>query len=386
MPIPSRFVPAFAPATLQQLETAGARLQVKKPLFFRSAYTAFVVENERRTFAPIVVVESSRIARWWCSCNEQLRHGDLCRHLAVVVASASSDDGTLTNDRYEASFWRSIGFESFVERRELADDGGDDQRELMLRKYAMTPQEQELVKRGAGSTRLLWESSPWYRWSKLQFLRFGDAAGATLAIENEARLVVGSDRIEVPRSAVEYIVEAGIAEASGFGVARESLTPLLRIEWTKDRALRFSPVLLAGDGRIHERESLPRFGRFFFDGTTFATPRDAAPMFGDARRKEQASLFEVRPSSGLPFDRETVIAEAEVLPFLERHRRELASLPPELVPENLRKARTLTPEDEVLFDFASARNELLDVAITFRAGEQEISAHDIAAARKKKQR
>ena len=384
--IPSRFVPAFAPATLQQLETAGARLQVKAPLFFRSAYTAFVVENERRTFAPIVVVESSRIARWWCSCNEQLRHGDLCRHLAVVVASASSDDGTLTNDRYEASFWRSIGFESFVERRELRDDGGNDQRELMLRKYAMTPQEQELVKRGAGSTRLLWESSPWYRWSKLQFLRFGDAAGATLAIEEEARLVVGDDRIAVPRSAVEYIVEAGIAEASGFTVARESLTPSLRVEWTADRALRFSPVLLASEERIHERESLPRFGRFFFDGTTFATPRNAAPMFGDARRNEQASLFEVKPSSGLPFDRATIIGEADVLPFLERHRRELASLPPALVPENLRKARTLTADDEVLFDFASARNELLDVAITFRAGEQEISAGEIAEARKKKQR
>ncbi|MCU1348949.1 MAG: helicase, superfamily [Acidobacteria bacterium] len=389
MPIPSRFISAFAPTTLQQVEAVGSRLQVKAPLFFRSAYTAFVVENERRTFAPIVVVEASRIARWWCSCNEQLRHGDLCRHLAVVVVSASADDGTLTNDRYEASFWRSIGFESFMERRELAADSSDDQRELMLRKYAMTPQEQALMKRGAGSTRLLWEASPWYRWSKGQFLRFGDASGATLAIDGDggdAHLAVADARVAVPRGAVEYVVEAGLAVASGFTVAREALTPSLRVELTRDRALRFAPVLLTDDGRQHERDALPRYGRFFLDGTTFATPRNAAPMFGDARRNEQASLFEARPSSGLPFDRETLIAEAEVLPFLERHRRELAALPDGLAPEELRRARTLTGDDEVLFDFAAARNELLDVAVTFRGGEQAISAADIAEARNKKQR
>jgi len=389
MPVPSRFSSAFAPATLKQLEGAGSRLQVKAPLFFRSAYTAFVVENERRTFAPIVVVESSRIARWWCSCNEQLRHGDLCRHLAIVVANASSEDGTLTNERYEASFWRSIGFESFAERRELAGTEVSDAanaRELMLRKYAMTAQEQQLMKRGAGSTRLLWESSPWYGWSKDQFLRFGDATGATLVMNGSAHLVVGGERIEVPSGAVEYLVEAGLAGASGFTVARETLTPSLRVELTRDRTLRFAPVLMTGEGRVHDRHLLPRYGRFFLDGLTFATPRNAPPMYGDARGRDQSSLFEVRPSSGLPFDRETIVAEAEVLPFIERHRRELASLPASLAATELRNARTLTGDDEVLFDFAAARNELLDVAITFRGGGQQVSAGEIAEARKREER
>src|SRR6185436_9849991 len=109
--IPSRFLSAFSTSTLRQLDNVAKKIEVRKPLFFRSAYTAYVRENERRSFQPIIVVDSTRVAQWRCSCSEQLRHGDLCRHLALVLAHASSDDGSLLNERYEASFWRSIGFE-----------------------------------------------------------------------------------------------------------------------------------------------------------------------------------------------------------------------------------------------------------------------------------
>src|SRR5437660_6728835 len=111
MPIPSCFLSAFDPSTLQQLDAARSRMEVRSPLFFRSVYTARVIESGRRTFAPVIAVEASRITRWWCRCNEELRLGDLCRHLALVLGGAAADDGSLTGDRYEASIWRSIGFE-----------------------------------------------------------------------------------------------------------------------------------------------------------------------------------------------------------------------------------------------------------------------------------
>jgi superfamily II DNA or RNA helicase len=384
MSIASQFLPAFQPSTLQQLELMGAKLRVKDPLFFRAAYTAFVIENERRTYSPVAVIEGGKIGRWWCTCSEQMRYGDLCRHLAVVMRSASDDDGILANERYESSFWRSVGYESFSEARPLAEHEPDT-REVMLRRYALTAQEQELVRRGAGSTRLQWEASPWYRWSKARFLRHGDVAGSTIRLSGgEVTLVAGSDEIGVPRNAVEYLVEAGVAAASGFEVERDSLTPSLRVELTPERALRFTPVLLSRDGAAHDRQSLTRFGRFFLDGAVFRTPRAVPPLFGESSSKEQSSLFDMRRSGGLPFDRETVIAEAEVMDFVQRHRRVFASLPPSLAEDAIRQATTLSPDDEVLFDFAPANDELLDLAITFRSGSDSISAREIATARKAK--
>src|SRR5260370_1447280 len=163
MPIPSRFTSAFSQSTLRQLDAAKSRIEVRSPLFFRAVYTAVVVENARRTFAPIVAVEASRIARWWCRCSEELRLGDLCRHLAFVLKNAAAEDGSLIGERYEASLWRAIGFESFLEGRTL-DASSTDPRDELLRKWALTAQEQALVRRGAGSTRLQWEASPWYPW------------------------------------------------------------------------------------------------------------------------------------------------------------------------------------------------------------------------------
>src|SRR6185295_4685222 len=105
----------------------------------------YVRENERRSFQPIIVVDSTRVAQWRCNCSELLRHGDLCRHLALVLAHASSEDGSLLNERYEASFWRSIGFESFSVGRTM-EETPPDQRELLLRRYVITGQEEELLR------------------------------------------------------------------------------------------------------------------------------------------------------------------------------------------------------------------------------------------------
>ena len=365
MPIPSRYLRAFSPSTIRQLETIGSKVVVRAPLFFRSAYTAMVVENERRTFTPVVVVEAAKIARWSCTCSEQLRDGDLCRHLAFVITSASTTDGRLANERYEASFWRAIGYASFVEGRQLGVAAASDHRDELLRKYTLTAQEQELMKRGVGSSRLQWESSPWFRWSRAHFLKHGDAPGARLQIGENVQLLIDDERIDVPRNAVESLVDAGIAAASGYSVVPELLTPSLRVSF--DGRLVFTPVLDARD-----RDALPRFGRFFLDGTTFTTARNAPPMFADPVAAGQTALFEARPVTGLPLDRTTIISGEDVLPFVRKHRHELANLGIE--------ART--EAEEVTFDFRPAQNELLDVAITF----DDITAAEIAEARKKKER
>jgi superfamily II DNA or RNA helicase len=385
--IPSRFVSAFSPSTIQQLDAVAKRLAIRSPLFFRSAYTAYVVENERRTFAPIVVVDPAKVTRWWCSCNEQLRFGDLCRHLAVVLATSSNADGQLTNERYEASFWRSVGFESFSEGRPVAEPPLD-KREELLRRYVMTEQELELLRRGAGSTRTKWESSAWYRWSKEQFIRFGDGDGAMLSIrDGGAQLALGDSELVIPKSAVEYVISAGdgaIARASGFTLAPESITPSLRLELTPSFALKLVPVVIDSVGAVHDRASLPRFGRWFQLGEMFATLRDVPLLFGDSGARGQAALFDVRPATGLPFDRETLIPESEVFAFVSKHRHALSLMPRELVPQPLRDARFFDEKDEVSYDFAPATSELLDVDVVLHCGGESIPAADIAAARKEK--
>src|SRR5205807_5195481 len=133
-----------------------------------------------------------------------------------------------------------------------------------------------------------------------------------------------------------------------------------KIELTAARTLRFIPVLLAGK-TVHVRATLPRFGQFFLlesagkpakqvavplatqqrqqpsnpatqqpgNAATpvtqqpriqgrFASPAPPEPMFAERGPTVQSSLFDVRPASGLPLDRETVIAEEHVFAFVEK--------------------------------------------------------------------
>ena len=71
VPVPDRYRSSFSPATLQTLETHRARFRVSDPLFFRSAYTADVTENERRTFRPILIVSAGadRFTMMRCACQ-----------------------------------------------------------------------------------------------------------------------------------------------------------------------------------------------------------------------------------------------------------------------------------------------------------------------------
>ncbi|HEX2835220.1 MAG TPA: DEAD/DEAH box helicase [Thermoanaerobaculia bacterium] len=387
MPVPDRYRSAFSSSTLKTIEMHASRFRVSDPLFFRSAYTANVTESERRTFQPVVVLEAARVLSSRCTCVAWMRADDLCRHAAVLLEKLNSDDGTLPAERFDASVWRAIAFASFSDGREMSADEGDP-RETLLRKYVMTEQEQALLKRGSGSTRLQFEASPWYRWSKQMFLKANGTEARLELRDRDFALRVGESLVPLPETAVEHVVNAApeLVSASGFEIAPQSLTPSLRIEIMRTRALRFSPVLLGSGGVVLDRALTPKYGRFFFAGGRFASPAAAAPMFAEKTSQSQGLLFEVRASAGLPYDRETVLAEAEVFAFVERHREELAKLPPALAPETLRNAQPVRLEGDVIFDFTRTDNDFLEVQITFETlaggAAEPITASEIAKARR----
>ncbi len=384
MSVPDRFRSSFSPATLQTLEAHQSRFKVTDPLFFRGAYTADVTENERRTFRPILVANGDKFTLTRCVCQPTMRDHDLCRHLGILVAHMTDETGVMAAERFEHSIWRAIAFASFGEGREVVADGVTDPRELLLRKYALTPGEQQLLERGSGSQRLQFESSPWYRWAKEMFVRGADARIAFrdggFHLEGPA-LSLGT--VAVPATAIEHIITHApeVVTRSGFEIAAQTLTPALRIEITRMRALRFTPVLLGSAGVVHERTLLPKFGKFFLAGNRLASPAPADPMFAERAESGQTALFEVRPSAGLPYDRETIIDEHDVFAFVERHRDELAQMPESLAPEAVRNARPVRLDGEVIFDFVSS-DAFLEIEITFLAGDETISAADIARARR----
>lgn len=368
--VPDRFRSSFSPGTLKIVEAQSAKLQLREPLFFRGAHTANVVENERRSFSPIVVVESGGIAKARCTCIGWMKLGDLCRHLAVLVERSADGEGVLPSERFETSIWRAIAFASFNDGREIGTDGYTDPREHLLRKYVLTQTEQELLRRGSGSARLQFEASHWYRWAVDMFER-----GTTASLELRDGVFHLND-VALPASAVEPLVTSGVAASNGFEVVHDALTPSLRIE-IEDGALKFTPVLIAA--QIHPRAALPRFGRFFLIGNRFASATPAMPMFIERSAREQATLFEVRPTAGLPYDRETIIAAEDVFRFVETHREELSAMPPELAPECVRDAKPVRLDGEVTFDFAPPHRDLLEVDISFAHG---VRASDLAKARR----
>ncbi|HEX8171606.1 MAG TPA: DEAD/DEAH box helicase [Thermoanaerobaculia bacterium] len=381
MPLPDRYRSAFSPSTLKTIAAHGASFRVEAPLFFRGAYTANVTEHERRTMQPVIVLDAARVVSWRCGCNPAMRANDLCRHIAVLLDVVGDADGRMPAERFDASVWRAVGFASFSEGHTI-EANGVDPREALLRKYALTEQEHELLRRGSGSMRLQFETSPWYRWSKSMFL---DAADARLELSDGAfRLHARGEVVPLPASAIEHVLATApeVVTASGFELAPLALEPSLRIEITRARTLRFSPVLLGSGGALYERRALPQFGRWFLTGNRFASAAPAAPMFVERADAPQASLFEVRASGGVPHDRETVIAEDDVFAFVERHRDELARMPEALAPESIRGAHPVRLDDEVVFDFATPESSLLEVTISFRAGGEWIAAPEIARARR----
>lgn len=422
MPVPDRYRSSFSASTLQTIETHAARFRVSDVLFFRSAYTADVTENERRMFRPLLVVSGERFTLFRCGCQAMMPAHDLCRHLAVMVSELSGTGGSpavrvselsgtggppaarvselggtsgqLVAEAFEQSVWRAIAFASFSEGREIYEASFADPREQLLRKYALTEQEQQLLKRGSGSARLLFESSAWYRWSKEMFLRAEAGETRVEFRDGTFHLRAGEGApIALPAAAVEHVIASApeILVRSGFELVPQSLTPSLRIEITRARALRFTPVLLAG-AVVHDRLQLPRFGKFFLTGNRLSSVIASPPMFAEKAAGGQVALFEVRPSAGLPYERESLVGEEDAYAFVERHHEELALMPEALAPDEVRNARPVRLEGDVIFDFerpdpASSRRledatALLEVTITFDAHGHSLSAADLARARR----
>jgi superfamily II DNA or RNA helicase len=403
--VPERFRSAFREATLATIQRQAGRFQLRGVLFFRGASTAYVIESERRSFQPMLVVDSRRVISARCACDPGMKTDDLCRHLGILLARTADANGALPFERFETSVWRAIGFAASTEGRSIAIDGESDPRELLLRKSALTEQEQALLKRGSGSARLQWESSAWYRWAQAQFADDPLCESVLLTLR-DGSLMLGD--VAVPAAAVEQIVTDGIAARCGFEVMPLSMTASLRIELTPDRALRFVPVLLRHNdeenvGRtlqsdfllsrgensrtgesdlrhtIYVRADLKQFGRFFLVDGGFASIQPAAPMFVEQRSNTQAMLFDERPASGIALERETTIAEDEVFAFLERHREELAAMPAALAPDCVRNAKPVRLEGDVTFDFGAPRGNALEVAIIFETG---VTAAEIVRARR----
>jgi superfamily II DNA or RNA helicase len=406
---PERFRSAFREATLATIQRQAAKFQLRGVLFFRGASTAYVIESERRSFQPMLVVDSRCVISARCACDPGMKTDDLCRHLGVLLARTADASGALPFERFETSVWRAIGFAASAEGRTLALDGESDPRELLLRKSVLTEQEQALLKRGSGSARLLWEASPWYRWAQAKFANDPKCERAPLQLRDG---ILMTDDLPVPNAAVEQLITSGVAARCGFEVAPLSMTASLRIELTQDRALRFVPVLLrdveeenvgrtlqsdgslaATESRTREsdlresdlrtsifvRAAVPQFGRFFLVDGAFASLRPATPMFVEQSSRTQASLFEERPPSGIALERETTIAESDVFAFLERHREELAAMPATLAPGCVRNAKPVRLEGEVTFDFGAPRGKTLEVEIVFETG---VTAAEIVRARR----
>ncbi len=380
--VPERYRSSFSRSTLTTVEAHAARFRVSDPLFFRGVYTADVTENERRMFRPVLTTSGERLASWRCGCQASMQPHDLCRHLAILIDHLAGEGDVLPAEKFEHSVWRAIAFAAFSEGQSIGTSAPDDPREQLLRRFALTDQERKLLERGSGSARLLFESSPWYRWAKEMFLRASDA---TLDFRDGGfHLRCGEQTLPLPASAVEHVIAGApeIVTSSGFEIAPLTLTPSLRIEITRTRALRFSPVLLGNAGVIHDRALVPRFGRYFLSGNRLASVAPASPMFAERAEDGQTALFEVRPSAGLPFDRETVIDEEDVFAFVERHHAELAGMPDALAPEAVRNARPVRLDGDVIFDFAPPHKELLEIEIAFLTRDDSISAADIAKARR----
>lgn len=380
-PVPCRS--SFAPATLQLLEAKAESFRVEHLLFFRHTWTADVVENGRRSFLVEVTFEGSRPKTARCACNPAMKSDDLCRHTARLVAEAHDDAGRMKSEEFAAGVWWKVGLAcSSAGRPAPAAVPPEDPREARLRAVALSMQEKHLLLRGSGSARLLFETGSWYRWAKAMFLRGGHEARVKVD-GSSARLIIADGEILLPPEAVEQLIATApaIVTASGYEIEPLGLTPSLRIEITRQRDLRFVPVLLAADGTPLDRAALPRFGRWFLAGNRFCSPAPAAPMFVDGGARSQAALFE-RTGAGLPVEHETIVAEDEAFAFVRAHHEELSRMPEKLAPAAVRDARPVRLDGDVLFDFAGLHGELMEVEVRYGLPGGEIDAAAIARARR----
>lgn len=426
MKLPSRYHNAFSPDTLNTLMRLGDRIAVHELVFFRSAISASVAENEKRSYTPSVLVEERRLPSARCTCSTRMFDHDLCRHIAALVATALDEQGRLIGDRFEVSLWRVAGFALFESHPEMVIEQRSDTfvvsdcgvqiaritvspdlvsslagiregapREEYLRHMSLSKQEKFLLDCDATSSRMRWESSLSYRLMRWLFqqittdqVRLEQRDGGWALTANG----LISFEILAPLKALGAILDVdggSIAPRSGLGIQIDGLTPSFRVDFDSDRSLRFTPVLL-DESAAYDRAELDasRSGRYYWiePRNAFMTVRDIPRLFSDETSPRQASLFDSGPSSpgGMSWGRQVLVPEREVFDFLRKHRDSLASLPLQLVDPAVRDGRPEAIADEVLYHAWPTSDTTLRLSIDLIFGSDRVSVSSIASARKER--
>ncbi len=431
---------SFSASTLNTAERAARVCTVEDATFFRTAFSATVVErNVRRYPVELVIAGDGTIDRPRCSCTQRFRTADYCWHLALALGQFIDDSGRLASERFSESLWRRVGeslyaapefsscdqqrtADAFVtlaagrpilslrvdlsrgdelDRRLMHLYGRDSKaivtvREERLRSLVMTEQERALARRGAASRRQQWERSFWYRWSRFAFDHF---AGDPVLLRDEDRFLLEAAgdgigaTVHLSSAAVEEVVaheEGVIAIRSGFAVRPEPVTPSLRLEFDDGGNLHFHPVLMLEDEWLERRPpAVERHGRFDYVSEHRAFVMvSRTRLFSEASEGQRDLLFGSRARAGgdLPVDRSTVLSAAEVFAFLDHHREALAKMPEVLLPESLRGSAAVRGADRTIFRFGPTEAEIVRLSVDYLFGEQRVDFRRIEEARREGRR
>jgi superfamily II DNA or RNA helicase len=302
-----------------------------------------------------------------------------------------------------AAAWRRLGLEE-APHPELAREAI----ESILRKETATEEENRFARAGFTTPKQAFEKSFWYALGVALARLFGDWPEEAWIEEEGGRFrleLLGSGEaprleLRLPSSLVDSLLrlEEGRAllSRSRFDLREGALAESFRLEVADDGSLVFDPVLAlpSAENTFLDRVSLEprRVGRFFLlPGTRIlASPAPSLPMFADPSAGGQLSFgFSGewnRSPTGLSREVRTVVPPAEVFGFVERFRDELATLPPLLAPEFVRRAEPLRLDGGISLRVEPAEEGSADllVEVLYDAPDGAISFLEIQAARREK--
>jgi superfamily II DNA or RNA helicase len=276
-------------------------------------------------------------------------------------------------------------------------------KETLLKKITITEQEAKLNSLGCQTIRQAWEGSFWFQWAKTCFGLFEESLEGFSASHSDGQLQIRltdevkkiSMRVIPENSAVGMLIEKGKRDLflrSGYKFFEEGAEISFKMEFNKDNALVLNPVIfpLARDGSDYfKRTDLEkwRFGKYFFIEKMggFVSLKPCGPFFADKETIGQTSFnFDglYSPSvNGLPTERATVLSQAEIPAFLERHKEELEKMQEDLVPPVIRHGKLLKLGEYVDFHVETGNESWLYLSVMYKCQNTDISFWDIWEAR-----
>ena len=391
--------------------------RVEGVAFFRLGIAGRVIGPSGRGASALLAVDrGGGLLGATCVCSPRLLPNRLCAHLGALVLSLSRPRYSgglplLPGDRFEGSLWfkAAEAFHDLPVGRSGGNAPADAALPPALAPFGMvekrlvevtrTTDERLLNARGARTQRQAFEASGVYLVAKRAFEAAGDDP-SRIGVEVEGpdlRLALRDGppafRIYLTSGAVEallreddrFFVERGFRPGSS---VRESV----RLSLENDGSLLLSPVFVLEE---EDRSTvLPRegaeavpYGRHLF----LPSDRALAPLV-IARRPfaERSAPLQTgfdfddvwRPSpAGVPLDRATRVAPDEVASFLSRHRSEVAAMPTELLPPELRGGGLADPEGAVLTVAGEEEGRFL-LSLDYLIGGARVPFGPIARARK----